>query len=96
MTILSALISGKSILRNSYKRTYSVDFIDSNEKSVDWQDVSFKWNVISDFNIEQNVYDNKIDLFIDNEDYIGSSFLLEILLTPDNIVLSKIKITIEE
>lgn len=96
MTILSALISGKSILRNSYKRTYSVDFIDSNEKSVDWQDVSFKWNVISDFDIGQNVYDNKIDLLVDNEDCIGSSFLLEILLTPDNIVLSKIKITIEE
>lgn len=96
VTGLSATIYGKTILRNSYKRTYSVDFIDENEKNVDWTDVNFIWNVISDFDIKQNVYDNKIDLLIDNEDYIGSSFLLEVLLVPDNTVLTKIKITIIE
>ena len=96
MTILSASISGKPIIKNSYKRTFSVDFVDKNENAVDWKDVSFSWNVISDFDIDQNRYDNKIDLFIDNEDYIGSCFLLEVLLTFDNTVLSKIEINIEE
>lgn len=96
MTILNTIISGKPILKNSYRRTYSVNFIDKNEKTINWQDVSFSWNIISDFSIEQKIYDNKIDLFVDNEDYIGNSFLLEVLLVPDNTILSKIEINIEE
>lgn len=96
MSILTASISGKLFLRNSYKRTYSVNFTDKNEKDVDWQDVTFNWNVISDFDVQQNVYDNKIDLFIDDDDCIGSSFLLEVLLAPDNTILSRVKINIEE
>lgn len=96
MTVLSASISGRPIIRNSYKRIYSVDFVNKNGKNIDWQDINFSWNITSDFDMEQNIYDNKIELFIDNEDCIGSSFLLEVLLVPDNIVLAKIKITIEE
>ena len=51
-------------------------------------------NIVNDPGLTINQYDNKIDIFLDNEDSIGSSFLLQILY--DNKVLAELKITIIE
>lgn len=93
-TDLLAMISGNTNLRNSYKRTYTVEFTDKNGNVINWEDVDFKWNVVSDFDITQNVYENKIDLYVDDDSLIGESFLLSV--NTDTTTLTQIKITIAE
>ena len=93
-TDLLAVISGNTNLRNSYKRTYIVEFTDKNGNVVNWEDVDFMWSVVADFDITQNVYENKIDLFVDDDSLIGESFLLSV--NTDTTTLTQIKITIIE
>lgn len=89
-TDLSAVISGKSNLINGFSRTYSVEFKDSNGDIK--QDVDFTWNVESDFDVQQTISGNQIELSVDDKSLIGSSFILQILV-QDN-VLSEFEITI--
>lgn len=95
-TDLSAVISGNTNLKNGYRRTYSVQFIDNDGSVVDWKKIDFSWNLVSAFNVSQNQYDNKIDLVVDNEDlsFSESSFFLQIII--DNVVVSEITIRIVE
>ena len=95
-TYLSAIISGNKNLRNGYNRIYTVNFKDTNNNVVDWNDVNFQWNIVADFEVVQKKYDNKIELSVDNEDLVDvkSSFLLQILI--NNLVISEIKINISE
>lgn len=93
-TDLKAIISGTLNLRNSYKRPYSAEFISKSGASIAWETIDFKWNIVSDFDISTNEYGNKIDLFVDDEALIGSSFLLQIIL--DKTVAAEIKIDIVE
>lgn len=93
-TVLKALISGNRNLRNSYKRTYTIDFTDHDGEAINWRDIDFQWNIISDWDITQNKYENKIDLFVDDEDLIESSFLLQVLI--NNTVATEMKITVTE
>ena len=89
-TDLSAVISGKSNLINGFSRTYSVEFKDSNGDIK--QDVDFTWNVESDFDIQQTISGNQIELSVDDKSLIGSSFILQILVQDK--VLSEFEITI--
>lgn len=89
-TDLSAVISGKSNLINGFSRTYSVEFKDSNGDIK--QDVDFTWNVESDFDVQQKVNGNEIELSVDNRGLIGSSFILQVLMQDK--VLSEFEITI--
>ncbi|MCR2050670.1 hypothetical protein NSB25_25895 [Acetatifactor muris] len=93
-TDLRCMISGNPNLKNGYKRPYTVTFTDKDGNAIDWQKVNFSWKVIADFNIIQSIYSNKIDLFVDKEDLIGSSFLLQIIY--NNSVAAKINIAITE
>ena len=81
-------------MKNEYKRTYTAKFIDKYDNLVGCGTIDFKWNIVNDPGLTINQYDNKIDIFLDNEDSIGSSFLLQILY--DNKVLAELKITIIE
>ena len=89
-TDLSAVISGKSNLINGFSRTYSVEFKDSNGDIK--QDVGFTWNVESDFDVQQKVNGNQIELSVDDKSLIGSSFILQVLVQDK--VLSEFEITI--
>lgn len=89
-TDLSAVISGKSNLINGFSRTYSVEFRDSNGDIK--QDVDFTWNVESDFDVQQKVNGNEIELSVDDKSLIGSSFVLQVLVQDK--VLSEFEITI--
>ena len=93
-TDLSAVISGNVNLKNGYRRTYVVTFTDKDGNDANWQDVDFKWDVENNFEITQNTYENKIDLFVDDEDIIDSSFLLQIIISDK--VVTEIKITVIE
>lgn len=89
-TDLSAVISGKTNLINGFSRTYSVEFTDSNGDIK--QDVDFTWNVESDFDVQQTINENQIELSVDDENLIGSSFVLQALVQDK--VLSEFEITI--
>ena len=77
-TDLSAVISGNNKLKCGFDRDYIVKFIDSNKEIHN--DVEFEWNVISDFEVVQNTDGNKVTLFVDDENCIGSSFLLQVIM----------------
>ena len=89
-TDLLAVISGKSNLINGFSRTYSVEFKDNNGNIK--QDVDFTWNVESDFDVQQTINGNQIELSVDDESLIGSSFVLQALVHDK--VLSEFEIMI--
>lgn len=89
-TGLSAVITGKSNLINGFSRTYSVEFKDDNGEVK--KDVDFGWNIVSNFDIQQKVNGNEIELSVDDKSLIGSSFILQVCVQDK--VLSEIEITI--
>ncbi len=93
-TILSAVISGNKNLKIGFSRTYTATLTDLDGNAIEWDDSLYGWNVVSDFAVEQNVTENKIKLFVDDESLIGSSFLLQVIKLDDNTVVSEIEITV--
>lgn len=91
-TDLSAVISGNNKLKCGFDRDYTVEFIDS--KGEAHNDTTFSWNVISDFEVTQTITGNTITLFVDDEDCIGGSFLLQVIVSGK--VMSEIPIEIIE
>lgn len=91
-TKLKAIISGIKKIKVGYRKNYSVKFFDTNSNEINLENINYKWNIISDFDIETNIEKNKISLIINNEDYIGKSFLLQIIV--DNKVLNETKIDV--
>ena len=93
-TILSANISGRKELKVGFSRTYTATLSDNDSNALAWDDTLYGWNVVSDFDIEQTVTENKIKLFVDDENFIGNSFLLKIIKLDDNAVIGEIEITV--
>ena len=91
---LSAKISGNTNLRIGVTRTYTVTLSDKEGNAVQWNDAKYSWNVISDFDVRQTVTENKISLTVEDEDFIDSSFLLQVIKLNDSSVLSEIEITV--
>ena len=94
---LSATITGNTNLKVGFSRTYTVNFTDESGNEVDWNDVGFSWNVMSDFDsglIEQTVSGNTIKLSVDDENLIGGSFILSVVM--DTVTLAQIEVTIVE
>lgn len=95
-TILSATISGNKNLKVGFSRTYTATLSDVDGNAIDWDDSLYRWNVVSDFSVDKNVTENKIKLFVDDEELIGSSFLLQVIKLDNNTVVSEIEITVVE
>lgn len=93
-TDLRCVITGNTNLKNGYRRTYTVTFTDKNGNPVDWQKVSYQWNVKSDFDVKHTISDNKITVSVNDENLIGGSFFVQILI--GKTVLSEIKVNIVE
>lgn len=93
-TDLSAVISGNTNLKNGYKRTYTITFTDKGGNYVDWKNVNCQWNVKSDFDVKQTISDNKITVSVNDENLIGGSFFVQILI--GKTLLSEIKVNIIE
>lgn len=89
---LVAKISGRTELKNGYAKTYTVNFTDSRGKCVNWEDVNFNWKVTSDFSVKQEINENTINLLVDDENCIGRSFLLSVVI--DNSLVAEIEITV--
>lgn len=94
---IAAVIDGKRSLTIGFSRTYTVDFIDKNHNKIDWQEIDFSWDIsdaaVSD-SVVSEVNDNTITLLVSDEDLIGSSFNLRLLI--DGIVNTEIEINIAE
>lgn len=93
-TDLRCVITGNTNLKNGYRRTYTVTFTDKNGNPVDWQKVSYQLNVKSDFDVKHTISDNKITVSVNDENLIGGSFFVQILI--GKTVLSEIKVNIVE
>jgi len=93
-TDLRCVISGNTNLKNGYRRTYSVMFTDTDGNDINWQNVNYQWNVIADFDIKQTINNSKITVSINDENLIGSSFFIQILI--GETVLSEIEVSIVE
>ena len=91
---LSAKISGNTNLRIGVTRTYTVTLSDKEGNAVQWNDTKYSWNVISDFDVRQTVTENKISLTVEDEDFIDSSFLLQVIKLNDDAVIGEIEITV--
>lgn len=91
-TDLSVSISGGTTLRCGRSKTWTVKFTDKDGNEV--TDCNFKWDVVSDFAVTQTTDAQKIQLRVDDENYIGSSFLLQV--TIDDSIVAEIEITITE
>lgn len=89
---LSAEIIGNNKLKNGFSRDFSVIFKDSDGHIK--SDVEFVWNIVSNFDVSQTMDKNTINLFVDDEDCIGSSFLLQVIV--NDTVLSEIPIEVIE
>lgn len=95
--VLNANISGNKNLKIGFSRTYTVNFTDESGNEIDWNDVGFSWNVMSDFDsglIDQTVSGNTIKLSVDDENLIGGSFILSVVM--DTVTIAQIEVTITE
>ena len=93
-TDLRCMISGNTNLKNGYRRTYTVAFTDKDGNEIESNKINFDMRIIADFNISKSAHNNKIDLFIDNDELVGSSFLLQVVI--DDKVISELEINIVE
>lgn len=91
-TDLSVLISGGTTLRCGRSKTWTAKFTDKDGNEV--IDCDFKWNVISDFDVTQTVAGQKIQLRVDDENCIDSSFLMQVIMNDS--VVTEIEITVTE
>ena len=91
---LSATISGTTNLRIGVTRNYTATLSDKDGNAVQWDDTKYGWNVASDFDVKQTVTENKISLTVEDEDFIDSSFILQVIKLDDNSVIAEIEITV--
>lgn len=92
--VLNANISGTSNLRIGVTRTYTATLSDKDENEVNWDDTKYDWNVVSGFEVNQNVDKSKIKLFVDDDSFVGESFLLQIIQLETDTVLKEIEIIV--
>ena len=83
-------IIGKDRLQVGYPRTYSVTFTDKQGNAID--DISFAWDVLCDFDVEQSVKDNSITVNIQDDDLVGQSFSIQVLVHGSVITSKEISI----
>lgn len=92
--VLNATISGTTNIRIGVTRTYTATLSDNDGNAVQWDDTKYCWNVVSDFDVSQTATENKISLTVEDEDFIDSSFLLQLIKLDDGSVISEIEITV--
>ena len=88
--VLSASITGNTELKLGLPRTYTVTFTDENDMEV--TDVEFEWNVVADFDVEQIIEGNTVELYVEDDSLIGESFLLQVIVGDS--VVAEIEITV--
>lgn len=91
---LFATISGTTNLKVGVTRNYTATLSDKDGNAVQWDDTKYGWNVASDFDVSQTVTENKISLTVEDEDFIYSSFILQVIKLDDGSVIAEFEITV--
>lgn len=91
-TDLSAVIKGANKLKCGFDRDYTVEF--KNSEGNIQTEVDFTWKIVSDFAVNQQVSKNTITLLVDDQNNIGRSFSLQVIVK--DIVLSEFSIEVVE
>ena len=91
MTDLSATISGNKNLKVGFSRTYTATIVDVDGNTVEWDD-TYSWNVVSDFDVGQEIDDNIIKLLVEDEDCVDSLILLSV--NKDGQTVAEIEISV--
>lgn len=96
-TILSSTItgtiSGNKNLKVGIDRTYAASLVDEDGYAVEWSD-EFSWNIISDFDVISSHTGNLITLSVEDEMFVGDSFILQIISGVDNVIISSVEINV--
>ena len=93
MTDINTVILGSNKIKLGIPRTYTVSFMNKDKQFIDCNTINFKWNVLANFEVEQHIYENKIDLLINNENYIDNSFVLQVIIDGEIATENNITIT---
>ncbi len=88
----NTIISGIKKIKIGYRKNYTVKFMDFDSHDINYHEINYRWNIVSDFDIESTIHENKISLLINDENCIGKSFLLQIIV--DDKILNEIKIDV--
>lgn len=91
-TDLSAVIRGANKLKCGFDRDYTVEF--KNSTGNIQTEVDFTWKIVSDFAVDQQVSKNTITLLVDDQNNIGRTFSLQVIVK--DIVLSEFSIEVVE
>lgn len=86
-TVLNHIISGTKKIRIGFPRTYTANTINVDNTTV-------KWNVVSDFEVEKTINGNEIELLVEDEDCVGGLILLQVI--DNNSVVEEIEIAVIE
>ena len=93
MTDLRAVISGNKNLKVGFSRTYTATITDADGNAVEWND-TYSWNVVSDFEVGQELDDNIIKLLVEDEDCVDSLILLSV--NKDGQTVAELEVTVVE
>ncbi len=96
-TILSSTITGvifgNKNLKVGFERTYTASLVDEGGNVLEWSD-DFSWNIPDSIEVTSTVNGGEIELLVEDEDLIDTSFALQILDTKDGSVITEITITV--
>ena len=93
MTDLRIVISGNKNLKVGFSRNYTASITDADGNVVEW-DNTYSWNVVSDFDVKQEVTNNKIKLLVEDEDCVDSLILLSV--SKDGQTVAELEVTVVE
>lgn len=93
MTDLRVVISGNKNLKVGFSRTYTATITDTDGNAVEW-DNTYSWNVVSDFEVGQEIDGNTIKLLVEDEDCVDSLILL--FVSKDGQTVAELEVTVVE
>ena len=88
---ITGTISGNKNLKVGFSRTYTANLVDEDSNAVEWAD-EFKWNIVGDFEVGLTEDGSQIELLVDDEDLVDSTFFLQIL--NGDSVITQVEITV--
>ena len=83
----SIRIVGTGTLKYRNRKLYAVAEVTENGEE-EFND-EYGWNIVSDFSLDYDIKQDGIELFVDNEDDIGRSFLLQAVNTDGAVLAEK-------
>ena len=93
MTDLRVVISGNKNLKVGFSRTYTATITDVDGNAVEWDD-TYSWNVVSDFEVGQEIDGNAIKLLVEDEDCVDNLILLSV--NKDGQTVAELEVTVVE